>query len=532
MLNIEELSCFYPFQLLYLLEDGVFQNIYEYNFILMRLILQRFSKVKWTIKVKIAIMFVILISLSLANFVAYYISQQDEYGILIDASGRNRMLSQRIGYYSEHISNGDSQNTNDRENLAKDIKLYNDIFYCLKMGGKVPGINQDVTVDGSYKKLQAEFDAIESIWVEFKANADEIASMKGSKNFIFQLLFIRDNIDLLLQRDNELVAALVRLSNEAQTRSKSIFIVFLTINLFTVLIYFWLVNRLIINRLHGIVPYFTRINEGDLGKEIKVSFSDEIGDLEIAFNAMSSKLNEIVEFISDGATDMALSAHEMSVNLLDVSKAVKEQAASTEIISGTMEEMRSQIQHNTDNSIQTERISTQATAQIQLSSSAVKESVASIKKIASKISIISDIAIQTNILALNAAVEAARAGEHGRGFSVVAAEVRKLAEMSQASASEMTALTVESVEMAENSVELLLGVVPIIQNTSVLVEEITASSIDMRGGANEVSGSLQQLNIVTQRNAASADEMAATSEELSDQALKLTNTISFFKVRS
>ena len=278
------------------------------------------------------------------------------------------------------------------------------------------------------------------------------------------------------------------------------------------------------------VKFAEQIANGDLTAKLDVDQKDEIGVLGKALQHMSHQLQEIVGSVIAGAENISAASQQMSSNAQTMSQGANGQAASSEEVSSSMEQMGSNIQQNTDNAQQTEKISQKAAIEIQESSLAVNQTVDAMKKIAGKISIITDIAFQTNILALNAAVEAARAGEHGRGFAVVAAEVRKLAERSHIAANEIVQITGASVEIAEKSGKLLESIVPNIQNTSKLVQEITAASMEMNSGASQVNNAIQQLNQVTQENASASEEMATTSEELASQAQQLTETISFFKI--
>jgi methyl-accepting chemotaxis protein len=194
-----------------------------------------------------------------------------------------------------------------------------------------------------------------------------------------------------------------------------------------------------------------------------------------------------------------------------------------------MEQMSSNIKQNADNAAQTDKIAIKSASDGQESGKSVLEAVSSMKEIASKISIIEEIARQTNLLALNAAIEAARAGEHGKGFAVVAAEVRKLAERSQKAAGEINQLSSSTVKTSEVAGEMLGKLVPDIQRTAELVQEITAASKEQDTGAEQINKALQQLEQVIQQNASAAEEMASTTEELTGQSDQLMSALSFFR---
>ena len=191
--------------------------------------------------------------------------------------------------------------------------------------------------------------------------------------------------------------------------------------------------------------------------------------------------------------------------------------------------MSASIAQNSDNARVTDGMATKTSKEAVDGGKAVNDTVAAMKQIASKIGIVDDIAYQTNLLALNAAIEAARAGEHGKGFAVVAAEVRKLAERSQAAAKEIGELAISSVSTAERAGKLLNEIVPSILKTSELVQEIAAASTEQSESVVQISGAMGQLTKATAQNASASEELAATSEELSGQAGQLQQSIAFFK---
>lgn len=282
--------------------------------------------------------------------------------------------------------------------------------------------------------------------------------------------------------------------------------------------------------LNKCLEFAQRISEGDLRAKLEINQKDEIGKLSEALKLMESKLKEIVDNISQGASQIASASSEISSSAQSLSLGANQQASTAEEVSSSMEQMAANILQNTDNASQTGKISLAARNGMDLVNESGKKSIEAIKQISTKISIINDIAFQTNILALNAAVEAARAGEHGKGFAVVAAEVRKLAEKSRISADEISHVSNESVGLAIESEKRINSLLPEIEKTVNLVQEIVSSSNEQSLGVDQITQAIANLNNVIQQNAAASEQLATNSEELSSQAQQLKDLISFFKV--
>ncbi|MBK3516888.1 HAMP domain-containing methyl-accepting chemotaxis protein [Carboxylicivirga marina] len=280
------------------------------------------------------------------------------------------------------------------------------------------------------------------------------------------------------------------------------------------------------------VEFANSIANGDLSGQINIEQADEIGSLASALNNMVGRLRDIIGSVVNGASSVSVASADLSQASQNIANGVNEQAASAEEVSSSMEEMAANIEQNSENALKTNNLSLKSSTAMQEVAAASENSLKAVQDISSKINVVVEIAEKTDLLAINAAVEAARAGDQGRGFAVVAAEVRKLAERSQQSATDIVQLAENGMKMTAESNNKLKAILPDINETSSLVQEITSASAEQRTGAEQVNSAIQELNAVTQKNSAAADQMSTSAKQMALEAENMNDATSFFNLGS
>lgn len=303
-------------------------------------------------------------------------------------------------------------------------------------------------------------------------------------------------------------------------------IIFIIIIVFVMIWIIYSINKSVNYSIHEAQMAVGEIAQGNLSIFDNIEIKGEMGMI----IEKLQNLRKRIENINKAANQIHVTSAQLKEAAQQVSLGANDQASSIEEVASSIEEMVSNIQLNSDNAHKTNQIASTLMDGVHSASQASIDSLNSIHTITSKIGIISDIAFQTKLLALNAAVEAARASVHGKGFSVVAAEVKKLAERSKVAADEINSISKLSVANTERTKILMDKLLVEVEQTIRLIEEISVSSKEQNEGAIQINNAVNSLNQITLQNAAASEEMATCTEELDNQTDLLKDTIAYFKL--
>ena len=299
------------------------------------------------------------------------------------------------------------------------------------------------------------------------------------------------------------------------------------------LITYWFTRRILVLPINTLTAALQELHtgDGDFTRRLAKISHDELGELADAFNVFIAKQQGVLIEVVDTIDCLSDSVKHIMLNAANVSDSANEQATSVEETSAALEEMSVTIAQNSENARATELIAAQSADIARSGGDVVSQAVVEMKKIAEKILLIDEIAHTTNLLALNAEIEAARAHEHGRGFAVVAAEVRKLAERSKQTASEITSLANNVAQVAESAGGILDQIVPQVVKTSELVREISNASEEQQSGVEQINVAVGQIEASTRRGAETSEALSEAVNNINDNIRRLREQALFFKLR-
>ncbi|MFW5695314.1 MAG: methyl-accepting chemotaxis protein [Alkalispirochaeta sp.] len=395
------------------------------------------------------------------------------------------------------------------------------------------GLSDAETWDGEFLLSQSD---VNETFLQYTQNRLDRSAAREAYQFDDDYLTVVSPVErfdgrqlgyYVVGQDSEIVGGILR---DSQGLLVSLYSAVLVAFLVLAVLAYVLIGRGIAAPLGEVVTYAELLSDGDLTESLPVTRTDEIGRVAAAVKNMRGRLTDVVATIQLATDSVNNGTNNVSASAQTLSEGASEQAASVEQTSASMEEITSQIRANSDNAEHTEKISRAMAQEAQQTSEVVQRAVTAMREISEKVSIIDEIARRTNMLSLNAAIEAARAGDAGKGFAVVATEVRKLADRSRDAAAEIISLTQHTETAVEESGTRLQKMLPEVEHTVELVNEITATSREQSAGADEINNTMQQLDEVVQSNASAAEELASTAEELQGQARNLEDTMSFFRV--
>ncbi len=472
---------------------------------------------------RVIALFVLSFIFSTINFISNW-EDLYENGFLIDISGRNRMLSQRIAYSASEVASGNKKAV---VSLSESIALHHASLQVIRKGGIS---DEGVQIKGVGNLFAKEMAVIDSTWEKYQSYAQQIISGdKLEKETAHHNL--NRMVDQMLLANNQLVKAMVADNNRKSKNRNDFLLAMLFLTMIIAILGTFILLTGIMNPIQKMLRFLKALGKGDLTIAMPLGKKNEITAVMYAMNIMVERFSDIVSTLDDQSTSMNLTSRQLTEDSKELNMRASTLAATAEEVSASIQEMTSSISLNSSNASETSLSSQNTVAKINYLKQVATKGFESIKGISNKIDLINEISDQTNLLALNAAVEAARAGEHGKGFAVVAKEIRELAEKSKNASEEIVALSIESMTMVEKTSLALEESVKEISKSAELVKDISVSSAEQKMGTDQINVSMQELNQISQQNDASAGQLANYSEELKKVSEDIQRVVGTFKTK-
>ncbi len=472
---------------------------------------------------KIGFLASLMLLFSIATIILFKLNASQEAGILIDISGRNRMLSQRIALNAIASVKG---NVDAKKTMENAIVEHENTVRILTNGGE---LQNGTYVNGVYDKFKNEIDNVERLWADYKNIIQRVVDSKSdNQNDIDEIL---QKGNEMLKTNNDLVQALVSDNNSSKNRIESILYIIVISNIILISMGVFIAFIEVVKPINEISSFLKKLSNGDLSNTLNIKKRNEMGYIMHQLNKTVTQLDQLLQRIDNSSKNISAVCLPLSERSENMSNEASNLASTTEEISASLEQMNSSISLNSDNTNKTMETSQLASDQIKEMETVALRNLEHSRKISGKITVINEISNQTNLLALNAAVEAARAGEYGKGFAVVAKEIRKLAENSQIAADEIIALTSESLASSEEVEELLAKTVKEISSSTSLIKEISHASAEQKNGVDQINSTMVFLNQVSQNNEQAAGELDDFSKKILSSSESLKEIVKSFQLK-